>query len=136
MIAPSRPNVAAIKAFAPGGLLGCRYISHRRSGARPLLLAEVAAIMPRRKHKKAILMERAMKRRFTLFAAGAVFMGTQALADAQTPAILSKRQTIKNCMNKQMAANRTLSYNEAAKACADKFKNEADKLAANAPTKP
>jgi hypothetical protein len=48
--------------------------------------------------------------------------------DAVNPPAISKRQTIKDCMAKQMIANKTMSYNVAAKACNERMKAQIDAL--------
>ena len=77
----------------------------------------------------------------------AMLLGERAFAiDATTQQpTMSKRQTIAEivgCMKKRMAADKTLSYNEAAKACKDQIhkQNESSSSAAlvasDAPAKP
>jgi hypothetical protein len=47
-------------------------------------------------------------------------------ADPANQAASIKRQTIRGCMTRQMAADRTLSYNAAAKVCSDRVKASLD----------
>ncbi len=54
-------------------------------------------------------------------------------ASTQTPT--TKRQTIKDCMSRKMTADRTLSYNGAAKVCAALLKPPRDETASNTPLK-
>jgi len=54
-------------------------------------------------------------------------------AATQTPT--AKRQTIKDCMSRKMTADRTLSYNGAAKVCAAILKPPRDETASNTPLK-
>lgn len=59
-------------------------------------------------------------------------------AVAVTPvshAILNRRQ-LADCMTKQMAASRTISYNEASKVCKDRIKAQADSLEARNEARP
>ena len=77
---------------------------------------------------------------------GAVFWGAQALADDSIrQSTMSKRQMIVQivgCMKKQMSTNKTISYNEAAKACKDQINKRSDNsasgtlVASDAPGKP
>jgi hypothetical protein len=59
-------------------------------------------------------------------------------AMALTPAsqAIVNRRLVSNCMSRQMAASRTLSYNEASKLCKDRIKSEADALSASNQAKP
>jgi hypothetical protein len=88
-----------------------------------------------------------MNRVLTVIAmTGAVFWGAQALAvDSIRQPTMSKRQMIVQtvgCMKKQMSANKTISYNEAAKACKDQINKQSDisisgtLVASGTPTKP
>ena len=57
---------------------------------------------------------------------GVVFAGPKALGgDAQSQSALNKRQMI-GCMNKRMSASRTVSYNDAKKACIARQKPQTD----------
>jgi hypothetical protein len=57
---------------------------------------------------------------------GVMLAGPKALAgDAQSQSVLNKRQMI-GCMNKRMSANRTVSYNDAKKACIARLKPQTD----------
>jgi hypothetical protein len=59
---------------------------------------------------------------------GAIFAGQQSLADELVhPPALSKRQMISlmiDCMKKRMAADRAISYHEAAKVCKEDIKRD------------
>ena len=57
---------------------------------------------------------------------GAGFLAASAWADAANPAASIKRQTIRGCMTRQMAADKTLSYNAAAKVCSERLKASLD----------
>jgi hypothetical protein len=65
-----------------------------------------------------------------------MLIGSQAFAGdaARQPTIL-KRQSIKDCMTKQMAADKTLSYNDATKTCTDRVRTQSAKLASTEPPK-
>lgn len=77
---------------------------------------------------------------------GAVFWGAQALAvDSIRQPTMSKRQMIVQivgCMKKRMSTNKTISYNEAAKACKDQINKQSNNsisgtlVASDAPSKP
>ncbi len=77
---------------------------------------------------------------------GAVFWGAQVLAvDSIRQPTMSKRQMIVQivwCMKKRMSTNKTISYNEAAKACKDQINKQNDNpisgalVASDAPGKP
>jgi hypothetical protein len=57
---------------------------------------------------------------------GVMFAGPKALGgDAQNQSVLNKRQMI-GCMNKRMSASRTVSYNDAKKACIARSKPQTD----------
>ena len=69
-------------------------------------------------------------------AAGVMLLGVQALAaDPASRAKNSRRQLV-GCVIKRMSASRTVSYNEATKACKEQFKPQNDDLASNTPVKP
>lgn len=61
---------------------------------------------------------------------GAVFWGAQALAvDSIPQPTMSKRQIIVQivgCMKKRMSTDKTISYNEAAKACKERLNKQSD----------
>jgi hypothetical protein len=65
---------------------------------------------------------------------GMVLAGSQVLAvDLTNPSIINKK-LIANCMTKRMLANRTLSYNDAKKACTDQLKAQNTDVASNPST--
>jgi hypothetical protein len=67
---------------------------------------------------------------------GLIFVGAQALgADPAGHSRNSKRQ-IADCILKRMSASRTLSFNDATKACKEQMKPQEGDLASNAPVKP
>ena len=75
-----------------------------------------------------------MRGAFTLaicfFIASAPVLAAESVSAATT---FSKRQ-LSECMSKRMIANRTLSYNDAAKACKDQLRgNKTDAALNNAP---
>jgi hypothetical protein len=78
-----------------------------------------------------------MKRVLTMItAAGVMLLGVQALAaDPPSHSKNSRRQLV-GCVIKRMSASRTVSYNEATKACKEQFKPQNDDLASNTPVKP
>jgi hypothetical protein len=61
---------------------------------------------------------------------GAIFAGAQALAvDSIRQPTMSKRQMIVqivDCMKNRMSGNKTISYNEAAKACKDQISKQSN----------
>lgn len=71
----------------------------------------------------------------SLVAIGLSFLGGPAGAGDVTGAPAAKRQTIKNCMAKQMAADRTVSYVAASRVCVERFKAQGDKMASITPAK-
>jgi hypothetical protein len=68
--------------------------------------------------------------------AGVMLVGTQAIAIDPAGHSRSSRRQVMDCMTKRMSANKTVSYNEAIKACKDQMKTQSDNLASNAPIKP
>ncbi len=54
--------------------------------------------------------------------AGMMFVGADAFAANSPSHAAIQRRQLANCMSKQMAANTSISYNEAAKACKDQMK--------------
>jgi hypothetical protein len=76
----------------------------------------------------------------------AMFTGAPALAaDSVRPPTMTQRQMIVqtvSCMRKRMSASKTISYNEAAKACKDQLDKRRDNsrsrtlVASDAPAKP
>jgi hypothetical protein len=72
-----------------------------------------------------------MIRRGTLFAlVGAAGLGIQAMAVDLTRPVSPRRQ-LTVCMNKQMSASRTISYNEATAVCKAQLKAKAATLASS-----
>jgi hypothetical protein len=66
---------------------------------------------------------------------GAAGVGIQALAvDLKLP--VSPRRQLAVCMNKQMSASRTISYNEATAVCKAQLKAKAPTLASSIQSKP
>jgi len=76
-----------------------------------------------------------MIRRGTLFALiGAAGIAFQAMAaDPNRP--VSPRRQLTACMNRQMSASRTISYNQATAVCKAQSKPKAPALASSAPPK-
>jgi hypothetical protein len=75
-----------------------------------------------------------MNRVFTVIAMTSVMLvGARALAvDSASQSTMSKRQLIAQmigCMRKQMSADKTISYNEAMKACKDQISKQNDNSA-------
>jgi len=56
-------------------------------------------------------------------------------SDLPAQPAVSKRQSIKDCMKRQMAANRLMSYIDASKLCASQAKSSNDSLASTTPLK-
>jgi hypothetical protein len=88
-----------------------------------------------------------MNRVLTMIAVtSAIFAGEQAFAvDSIGQPTMSKRHMIVQivgCMKKRMSADKTISYNEAAKACKDQINKQTDNspsgtlVASDTPTKP
>ena len=69
-------------------------------------------------------------------AAGVILLGVQALAADPPGHSKNFRRQMVGCVIKRMSASRTVSYNEATKACREQFKPQNDDLASNTPTKP
>jgi hypothetical protein len=78
-----------------------------------------------------------MTRTFAVIATmGALAIGAEALAvNSASPSTLARRQ-LADCVTRQMSASKTISYNEATKACKDQLKSRKDSVAANNATKP
>jgi negative regulator of sigma E activity len=54
-------------------------------------------------------------------------------AQPESPAVIAKQQ-LTQCMNKRMAADRTVSYNEALRTCKEQLQPSKDTLASNTPS--
>jgi hypothetical protein len=65
-------------------------------------------------------------------------LAATAASFAQEPSSVSaiSRRQIASCMSRRMAADRLLSFNDAAKACKDQLKSRKADTAANVATKP
>jgi hypothetical protein len=70
-----------------------------------------------------------------MVAVGLVGLGNYASAETASQPVVSKRQSIKDCMKRQMAANRLMSYIDASKLCANQSKSPNDSLASATPLK-
>ena len=70
-----------------------------------------------------------MKRSLEALACGSLILAAQ-LVDAQplSPAVIAKHQ-LSECMSKQMSANRSISYNDAMRACKQRLQQSKDTLA-------
>ncbi|MGC2224145.1 MAG: hypothetical protein WA624_18275 [Methylocella sp.] len=63
-----------------------------------------------------------MYRAFAMIVTIGLMLGTQALAtESKNRAAMNRRQLL-DCMNRQMVANKALSYNAAVKVCNDQMK--------------
>jgi hypothetical protein len=63
---------------------------------------------------------------------GVLFAAAPAFSrDATGQPTMNKRQTIRDCMSRQMTANKTLTYINAAKTCSDRIKIRGDTSASN-----
>lgn len=63
----------------------------------------------------------------TLALVGALAPSEYAFAvDPPAPPAISRRQAIKNCMSREMAADKTLSYIGATKVCMERVKSQTD----------
>jgi len=65
--------------------------------------------------------------------AGLVLAAQVGVAQPESAAIIAKHQ-LSECMSKQMSANRSLSYNDAMRACKQRLQPPKDTLAAINPT--
>jgi hypothetical protein len=75
-----------------------------------------------------------MKRSLEAIACSCLILAAQvAGAQPQSAAIIAKHQ-LSECMSKQMSANRSLSYNDAMRACKQRLQPPKDTLAAMNPT--
>jgi hypothetical protein len=75
-----------------------------------------------------------MKRSIKAIACGSLIVAAQVVgAQPQSAAIIAKHQ-LSECMSKQMSANRSLSYNDAMRACKQRLQPPKDTLAAINPT--
>jgi hypothetical protein len=78
-----------------------------------------------------------MKRLVTMItAAGVMLLGVQALAADPASQSKNSRRQIVGCVIKRMSASKTVSYNEATKACKEQLKPQNNDLASNTPIKP
>lgn len=73
-----------------------------------------------------------MKYFFRAVVYGGLLLGAQAVAARPESAALIARQQLNECMTKRMSANRSLSYNEAMRACKERLQPPKD-LASNNP---
>jgi hypothetical protein len=72
----------------------------------------------------------------SMTAAGLLFYAAQAIAvESMTQPTMNKRHTIRDCMTKQMTANKTMSYNGATKVCTDRMKTQPENSASSTPLK-
>jgi hypothetical protein len=72
-----------------------------------------------------------VKRFLTALACGSLVLGAQLVtAQPESPAIVAKHQ-LSECMNKRMAANRALSYNDAMRACKERLQPPKDLASIN-----
>jgi hypothetical protein len=62
-----------------------------------------------------------------------LFVGAQAFSDHPPSHAAMNRRQIINCMSKQMAANKSISYNDAAKTCKDQLKVQHRELGLSVP---
>jgi hypothetical protein len=77
-----------------------------------------------------------MKRFLTAVGLISLMFGTHmAGASPQSPAMIAKQQ-LSECMTKRMSANRTLSYNDARRACQERSQPPKDTLASINPMQP
>jgi hypothetical protein len=75
-----------------------------------------------------------MKRSIKAIACGSLIVAAQVVgAQPQSAAIIAKHQ-LSECMTKQMSANRSLSYNDAMRACKQRLQPPKDTLASVNPT--
>jgi hypothetical protein len=74
-----------------------------------------------------------MKRSIKAIACSSLILGAQVVgAQPESPAIIAKHQ-LSECMSKQMSANRSLSYNDAMRACKQRLQPPKDTLASISP---
>jgi hypothetical protein len=66
--------------------------------------------------------------------AGVLIMGAQAIADPRSQPPTARRQLL-DCMSRRMSADKTLSYNEAAKRCKEQAKNKGATMISSDPAK-
>jgi hypothetical protein len=77
-----------------------------------------------------------MKRFFKAIACGSLILGAQVVgAQPLSPAVIAKHQ-LSECMSKAMSANRSVSYNDAMRACKERLQPPKDTLASNNPSDP
>jgi hypothetical protein len=70
-----------------------------------------------------------MKHFLKVLAAISLMLGAQTIvAQPESPALIAKRQ-LSECMTKRMSANKTLSYNDAMRACKERVQAPKDTLA-------
>jgi hypothetical protein len=75
-----------------------------------------------------------MKPVFQILAASILLLGAQTIsAQPESAAVIAKRQ-LNECMAKRMAASKTLSYNDAMRACKEHLQPPKDTLAAINPS--
>ena len=75
-----------------------------------------------------------MKRMIWALAISAIFAAAQpsSAAHPENAAVIAKQQ-LTECMNRRMAASKTVSYNEAMRICKEKQQPPKDTLASNGP---
>jgi hypothetical protein len=64
---------------------------------------------------------------------GLMLIGAQSVASPPPSQSTSMNRQISDCMTKKMSANRTLSYNDARKACKERLQPAKDEVASNTP---
>ncbi len=69
-----------------------------------------------------------------IVAASMLFVGAQALAAAPKSQAAMNRRQLMDCMNKRMASDKAISYNEAAKVCKVQMKAQNNRAAISTPT--
>jgi hypothetical protein len=75
-----------------------------------------------------------MKRLLPILAASGLMLGAQTIgAQPESAAVIAKHQ-LSECMAKRMAASKTLSYNDAMRACKERLQPPKDTLAAINPS--
>jgi hypothetical protein len=67
----------------------------------------------------------------SLVLVGGLAAGGQSFADPGAQTGMQRRQAVKECMSRQMAANKSMSYIDATKACTERLRSQSDDSAAS-----
>jgi hypothetical protein len=89
---------------------------------------------PRTATKLLFMLGKSMKRFLQVLAGSSLLLGAHTIgAQPESPAVIAKHQ-LSECMTKRMAADKSVSYNEAMRACKERLLPPKDTLASINPS--